>query len=218
MTFKFPTTLILSILFLFALIACFSSLIQTRIGHDSTAFEPTSKKYYELKYKNYDKYSLPWCNAKAWDETVKVNTWSNSIDVWAKIVDVYDGDTFFAIFEMFQQPACMYAIRLIDIDAPELDSKNCNERIKAYESKKVVEDMILDKIVHLKLYGSDIYARILGDVYDDDDMSLNEYLIQNKYCRGLNFFAFPPWAPTWRLSLGLLFAATCMNSVIYLQK
>jgi 8-oxo-dGTP pyrophosphatase MutT (NUDIX family) len=51
--------------------------------------------------------------------------------------------------------------------------------------------MILHKIVRLKLYGSDLYGRILADVYiNDDESSLTETLLQNKYYKKVNFFSY----------------------------
>jgi endonuclease YncB( thermonuclease family) len=150
-------------------------LIQTRNARDSIAFK---KKHYELKYKNYNKHTFPLYNNHNYrDENLKSTILSNCIESWAKIVDVIDGDTFLAILELPQQSICMCKIRLIGNNTPELSS---NEIINGYESKKIVEDMILHKIVYLKIHGNDVYARMLADVYIDE-IHLNEYLIQNKY-------------------------------------
>lgn len=125
------------------------------------------KYYYKWKYRNYNKltkfYSL------------------NKINVWAKIVHVYDGDTVHAVFGLPNSSIIhKYKLRLAHIDTPELKSKNVNEIKKANESKKVVEDMILNKIVYLELEGEDKYGRILANIYINN-INLNQYLIKNKY-------------------------------------
>jgi micrococcal nuclease len=125
------------------------------------------KYYYKWKYRNYNKltkfYTL------------------NNINVWAKIVHVYDGDTVHAVFSLPNSSTIhKYKLRLAHIDTPELKSKNTKEIKKANEAKKVVEDMILNKIVYLELEGEDKYGRILANIYINN-INLNQYLIENKY-------------------------------------
>ena len=158
--------------------------------------EKKNKKYYQLKYKSYDN-TLPLYNGIVYGSNkISHLDFLNPIEVWAKIVDVYDGDTFYAIFEMPQEPLRKYEIRLTtngtnSIDAPEVNSKNHNEKTRAYACKKIVEDMILHKIVRLKLYGNDVYGRILADVYiHGDESSLSETLSQHKYYKKVNFFSY----------------------------
>ena len=112
------------------------------------------KYYYKWKYRNYNKltkfYTL------------------NKINVWAKIVHVYDGDTVHAVFTLPNSSSIYkYKLRLAHIDTPELRSKNTKEIKKANEAKKVVEDMILNKIVYLELEGEDKYGRILANMHID---------------------------------------------------
>ena len=130
-------------------------------------FNFIQKHYYKWKYRNYNKqtkfYTL------------------NKVNVWAKIVHVYDGDTVHAIFSLPNSSIIhKYKLRLAHIDTPELKSKNTNEIKKAKEAKKVVEDMILDKIVYLELEGEDKYGRILANIYINN-LNLNQYLIKKKY-------------------------------------
>jgi micrococcal nuclease len=130
-------------------------------------FRFIKKYYYKWKYRNYNKltkfYTL------------------NKINVWAKIVHVYDGDTVHAVFSLPNSSTIYkYKLRLAHIDTPELKSKNKNEVKKAIEAKKVVEDMILDKIVYLELEGEDKYGRILANIFINN-INLNQHLIDNKY-------------------------------------
>ena len=166
------------------------------------------KYYYELKYKNYDDTTMSLYNYRPYtSDRIAPLEFLNAIEVWAKIVNVYDGDTFYAIFEMPQEPIRKYRIRVTNnrsnvnnvnnvnksyyINAAEVDSKNCNEKTKAFECKKIVEDIILNKIVRLKIYGTDHYGRITADVYiNDDDTFLSEYMIQNKYYEKVNLHVY----------------------------
>jgi len=157
-------------------------------------FEKTfSKHYYQVKFKGYDN-TMPKYNGTIFNSNKIAGTQLvNNIEAWAKVVRVYDGDTFFAVFQLPDEPIRKYKVRLTHddnsldyIDAPELDSKNYNEKMKAYASKKFVEKMILNKIVRLKIKGSDDYGRILADVYSingDDTTPLSEIIIQNNHAK-----------------------------------
>jgi len=157
-------------------------------------FEKTfSKHYYQVKFKGYDN-TMPKYNGIIFNSNKIAGTQLvNNIEVWAKVVRVYDGDTFFAVFQLPDEPIRKYKVRLTHddnrldyIDAPELDSKNYNEKMKAYASKKFVEKMILNKIVRLKIKGSDGYGRILADVYSingDDTTPLSEIIFQNNHAK-----------------------------------
>jgi endonuclease YncB( thermonuclease family) len=97
----------------------------------------------------------------------------NDIEVWAKIVDVYDGDTYFAIFEMPRHSIGMYKIRLRKVNAPELDSKRRNEQINAHHCKHTVTNALINKTVHL-------YGRMLADVRINGTTDLGEILTNNE--------------------------------------
>ena len=94
---------------------------------------------------------------------------------------VVDGDTLDIDIDLgFNVVLKRKRVRLAGIDTPELRSKNTKEIKKANEAKKVVEYMILNKIVYLKLEGEDKYGRILANIYINN-INLNQYLIENKY-------------------------------------
>jgi len=125
------------------------------------------KLYYRWKYRNYDR-------------TTKFYT-LNKFNTWAKIVHVYDGDTVHAVFtHPDSSKIYKYKIRLAHIDTPELNSKNPKEVKKAKEAKKIVEEMIQDKIVYLELEGEDKYGRLLSNIYINN-INLNEFLIEKDY-------------------------------------
>jgi endonuclease YncB( thermonuclease family) len=106
--------------------------------------------------------------------------------VMAKIVKVIDGNEVDAIFKNPETNIIhKYKIRLEGIKAPkvpELISTNKDEVIKAYKAKQVVEQMILNKHVYLKINGHDVYNRLLGTIYINN-INLNKYLIANNYAK-----------------------------------
>lgn len=136
-----------------------------------------NEKYYDFKYRNYDKHSFPVCNYNKFDEKIKRNEFLNDIEVWAKIVDVYDGDTYFAIFEMPRHSIGMYKIRLRKVDTSELYSKKRNEQINAHHCKHMVTNALLNKTVHIVLVGTDHYGRMIADVRING-MDVGEHLLQ----------------------------------------
>ena len=180
MKFKLSPLNFVRLIFIGTVIALLVSILMMKEHHDPIALT-IIKNYYKFKYKNYN--TLPLCN----DNIIgKQYDLLNPIQVWAKILHVHDGDTFDAIFELPQSPMRNYTIRhqpdsqKYMINSPEVNLKN--ERIKGHESKKVVEDMILNKIVHLKIYGSDVYGRLLASV-NVDNIMLDEFLVQCNYAK-----------------------------------
>ena len=169
MQFKFKITAV-SMLALLALLAVIAW----------THWHRMNEKYYDFKYRNYDKHSFPVCNRIKFGEEIKRNEFLNDIEVWAKIVDVYDGDTYFAIFEMPRHSIGMYKIRLRKVNAPELDSKRRNEQINAHHCKHTVTNALINKTVHLVLVGKDHYGRMLADVRINGTTDLGEFLMNTE--------------------------------------
>lgn len=102
-------------------------------------------------------------------------------EVNAKCVKVYDGDSITVIFSIFNLPHMQYNIRLYNIDTAEIRSKNEEEKIKALEAKKIVSDLILNKVIKLKLKEFDKYGRILAEVYCDGiNCDISSYLYDKK--------------------------------------
>ena len=80
-----------------------------------------------------------------------------------KVARVYDGDTIKAIGHDIE-----IKVRLVGIDAPE-KSKRKHESGQPYNLKatKFLSEMVLNKIVDIKGYGSGPYNRILGIITVD---------------------------------------------------
>lgn len=103
-------------------------------------------------------------------------------DVKAKVVKVYDGDTFTAAIcvgavpgtyctncdasaEHIQTVPTLFNCRITGIDTPELRTKHLREKECGYIARDVVRHMILGKVVTLKCWGSDKYGRVLTTVF-----------------------------------------------------
>lgn len=78
-----------------------------------------------------------------------------------KVMRIYDGDTLRAKGYDIE-----FKVNLIGIDAPEIAIKK-NESSQPYgqKAKKFLADMVLDKKVFIKGYGTDRYNRVLGVVF-----------------------------------------------------
>lgn len=91
------------------------------------------------------------------------------------VLEVIDGDTFIVMINNEKTK-----IRLLCIDAPEID------KINGYESKKYLENLILGKIVRLErdFSDKDEYNRLLRYVYIGD-IFVNKDLFENNYAKVL---------------------------------
>ena len=100
----------------------------------------------------------------------------------AKIVKVYDGDTCTCLFMHDKKVPTILNIRIKGIDAPELKSKNINEKEAATLVRDFVANKIKDKIVNIKLESWDKYGgRALGEVYikkKGREVPLSNYLVE----------------------------------------
>lgn len=89
-------------------------------------------------------------------------------------------------------------VRLSGIDAPNMPIKDKKRQFYARQSKKILEELIKGKNVHLELPGEkikDSYGRLLADVKLDDGQSINEALVE----RGAAyFFPFPDLPPSFQ--------------------
>jgi len=88
----------------------------------------------------------------------------------AKVLKVYDGDTFTIGAYHLGKPI-KFSVRLYGVDCPELKGPTAEEGKKA---KKFVEDLILDKIIKIEVLNNKVldgkkirekYGRLLSKVY-----------------------------------------------------
>ena len=105
---------------------------------------------------------------------------------YAKVVDLYDGDTGRIVFrDNFQMK--QYKFRMYGVDTPEikplLSLKNRDKEIKkAKLAKTFVSDLILNKVVWVEMLDFDKYGRLLVKIYQNywTKQSIAELLIEKK--------------------------------------
>jgi endonuclease YncB( thermonuclease family) len=109
----------------------------------------------------------------------------------AKVVDVYDGDTVKACFSIDNSLIFYkFNIRLYGYNSEEIRQKKdepLREQKKelAIKQKKALEEMVLDKIVHIECLGFDKYGRILGKIFLDNEKKtcVNDIMVQDVGCK-----------------------------------
>ena len=114
--------------------------------------------------------SINWENTKPFIPNIK----------YAKVIKVYDGDTI-TIAAKIHFLDCQYyrfSVRLAHIDSPELKTKNIDEKNYALKAKIELENVILNKVVNIKILKSDKYGRLLAEVIYDNK-SINNWLLSN---------------------------------------
>ena len=93
----------------------------------------------------------------------------------AKVVKVYDGDTFTVgapLHIEFERRFYKFSVRLAAVDCPELRTKDPNEKQVALEAKKFVTDRLLNRVVRLTDSNMDKYGRLLARVsYNGEDLA-----------------------------------------------
>lgn len=117
------------------------------------------------------------------DKSVPKFSFKNKV-IFGKVVKVYDGDTC-QINTFVQNDIFRFTVRLEGYDSPELKSNNLIEESYAKVSRRVLNELIIDKIVLLECSDFDKYGRILcrisvNNIFDDTLLEINKYMIQNK--------------------------------------
>jgi len=123
----------------------------------------------------------------------------NGVNTYARLVDVYDGDTITCIIPIFNN-YYKFHIRLDNLDTCEMKSKNDELKYQAFLARKKVLDILCENnnldlhcckkdiqtyftdnniIVYLECLNFDKYGRLLANVYkkDDKNKSLSSILI-----------------------------------------
>jgi micrococcal nuclease len=97
---------------------------------------------------------------------------------YGKVVKVYDGDTLTLATKLpyDNSPVYRFQVRLNGIDCPEMKTHNDCEKQCSQLGKKLVSDMVLNKIVELRNVELEKYGRLLARVY------CNEICINDLLC------------------------------------
>ena len=125
----------------------------------------------------------------------------NNQKFYCKVVDIYDGDTI-TIAVKLNKKIYKHKVRMFGYDSPEMKPRRSNINrdgiiIKAKKAKKVLSELILNKIVviHIQKGTWDKYGRLLGIVYSKlipgfgqkaYNFNVNKYMIDNNY--GYEYF------------------------------
>lgn len=108
-----------------------------------------------------------------------------------KVVDVYDGDTVKIVFPLSEkEPDRLYRwnCRLINVDTPELRTKNLKEKEFGKLVRNKLREKILEKLVYISCKDFDKYGRLLVEIFEDSEyiISINDWLISNEYAKVYN--------------------------------
>ena len=101
----------------------------------------------------------------------------NGITTYAKVCDVYDGDTIKIVFE-FKKEMIKYSARIYGIDTPEIRTRDADEKKRGYEARDFLRELILDKVVKVDLLKFDKYGRLLATVYTERGDNVVEIMIK----------------------------------------
>lgn len=105
----------------------------------------------------------------------------NGINIDAKVVSVYDGDTITLVFK-FSDKYYKWNCRLDGIDTPEIKSKNNEEKALAVKARDFLREMILGKIVNIDCGDFDKYGRLLVTVTYEKEC-INDLMIVKGYAK-----------------------------------
>lgn len=130
----------------------------------------------------------------------------NGIETWARIVNIYDGDTCHVVLLLNKQPY-KFRVRLANIDTAE---KNSDDPLEAAWAVRAIERfqelVVANPIVWIKCHNFDKYGRLLAELFPMNagvdagiqDQSINDILLQDllayKY-DGSKRKLFADWAP-----------------------
>lgn len=105
---------------------------------------------------------------------------------YARIVDIYDGDTFKAILFLHCRPL-KFIFRTLDYDAPEMKPLKSNPNRSQEKKQALLAKELFQKLTHyeqdlvyVQCFKMDKYGRVLVRVYTSYDAFLNDDSINKK--------------------------------------
>ena len=125
-------------------------------------------------------------------ESEEINKFElKNINLYVKIIDIYDGDTVTGII-FYNNIPYIIKIRLLRIDTPEMKGINETEELNIKEKAlAIICKYILyynikkyDNMIYIKTFGNDKYGRTLGELYNNkkEEICFNDLLINSNYC------------------------------------
>ena len=106
----------------------------------------------------------------------------DGISTYAKIYDVYDGDTVKIIFE-YKGEMIKYSARIFGIDTPEIRTKDKQEKELGYKARDFLKSHVFDEILKVDLMHFDKYGRLLIKIYLDNGIDISNFMIQEGYAK-----------------------------------
>ena len=109
-----------------------------------------------------------------------------------KVVSVYDGDSVKIVFPLTdKEPNELYKwnCRLINVDTPEIRTKNLREKEFGIQVRDFLREKILNRVITVRCEKFDKYGRLLVELLiegDKGEVSINDWLIENGYAKQYN--------------------------------
>lgn len=108
------------------------------------------------------------------------------LELEAYCYNVHDTDTISILFK-YKDEILKHNIRIDGVDAPELNSSIIYEKELCIKGTEYLKNLILNKIIKVKIKKTDKYGRLLADIYTLDlypnNICINNDLIDEGYCR-----------------------------------
>lgn len=109
---------------------------------------------------------------------------ANLYEYKGKVIKIVDGDTIDIQVDLGFSIYINQRVRLYGIDTPELNSKNPTERLASLHIKSYLNLQWLNQDVYIKsVKGEDKYGRYLALIYNRMDVSLNQFLTDNRFAK-----------------------------------
>jgi len=130
---------------------------------------------------------------------IPLSTWADPAitgPISAKVIKVYDGDTF--TVEAYPWPGitAKTKVRLNGVDTPEIRGKCEAEKKKAIEARDYVKSLILGEVIQLENVKHGKYAgRVVAEVILDGGENLAEKIIQQGLGREYHGGRREGWCP-----------------------
>lgn len=112
--------------------------------------------------------------------------------VLGKVSRVIDGDSCVVNFPIDGKP-WSFSMRLLGIDCPEMRTRDLREKEMGLKAKKLVESLVLDRIVAFHLGDFDKYGRLLGRIKTRGDVDVADHLVENNLARPYTGGKKEPW-------------------------
>ena len=99
-----------------------------------------------------------------------------------KLLRVVDGDTIECDVDLGFYTWRKVTLRLADIDAPEIRTKDLQEKAEGYKAAQILELKLLDEnpqgIFYIKSKGIDSFGRSIATIYTESGDDINMYLLE----------------------------------------